>query len=95
MKNGIDWLRQQSDEFISCIITSVPGERSSEYCTLFSTAYFFSFTDRQNEWQKWTPVAQPIAPLFMQVPDLERYALLEFDEIIRDEEFVYQGKIYQ
>ena len=30
----------------------------------------------------------------MRVPNLERYALLEFDEIIRDGEFVYRGKIY-
>jgi len=65
----------------------LPDMFGSEVCVFFGEAYFRSFTDRDTDYQRWTPLPKGrslVEEMGLRLPD--GFVVLGFAEVIHDEE---------
>ena len=79
------------DDAILTLVIANPNLFSSELCIFFDNEYFANFTQRDNEYQKWEPSKKGVLEVF-NIEVSSELKVLNFDEIINDDDFHYTGK---
>ena len=94
--HGLEWLRNQDPQYVSCILIATPELFASEYCTFFSHDHFQSFIHRRNESETRSCVKVPCLPGALKALDLSPFSLIEVDvlDLGDDEDGPYRAKWY-